>query len=259
MEKETVLITGASSGIGKEFAKIFAQNNYNLILHGRDKESLQSLKNQLQHNFQANAQLIIADLVKPNAVKNIFDMLKQKEIKINVLINNAGFGNHGAFKETNLQEETDMIAVNITALTQLTKYAIEQMDNKGMILNIASTAAFQPGPYMAVYFATKSYVLSFSEAIAAELEGTGIQVSVLCPGPTQSNFAKRAKMEGQGNFKGDIPTARAVAEYGFKEFMEGKTLIIHGSKNKLLATATRFIPRKNVVNMLKNMQKPKDI
>jgi len=254
------LITGASSGIGLEFAKVFAREGHNLVLVARSEETLKELKAQLEKEYDIKVKIIIQDLKYYNAPTLILDEVKRSKININILVNNAGFGNHGKFSDTYLETELEMIQVNITALTHLTKLFLKDMItyNNGRILNVASTAAFQPGPLMAVYFATKAYVLSFSEALAEELRDTKIRVTTLCPGPTATNFSKAANTQDTKMFGKNIPTGKEVAEYGYYALVNGKRVAIYGFKNKILAQSNRFAPRKMVTRMIKKIQDKKE-
>ncbi len=251
-----VLITGASSGIGLEFAKIFAKHGHNLVLVARSEETMKELKSHLEKNFGIEVRIIIQDLKYYNAPQAIYDAVQKEGVNVNILVNNAGFGNYGRFQETDLETELEMIQVNITALTHLTKLFLRDMvhNNNGRILNVASTAAFQPGPFMAVYYATKSYVLSFSEALSEELRGTKIKVTALCPGPTKTNFQKTAKIVGGDLFGKNIPTGKEVAEYGYDSMVLGRRVAIYGFKNRLFATLVRFFPRSLVTRMVRKMQ-----
>ena len=251
------LITGASSGIGYEFAHIFAREKYNLILVARSQEKLLELQKELEKTYGVTVRSIVSDLAAPEAAEHIFDQVKSLNVSIDILVNNAGFGLFGEFAKTDWAREEEMIQVNILSLTRLAKFFIPEMIEKkrGKILNVASTAAFFPGPLMAVYYATKAYVLSFSEALNSELEGTGVKVSALCPGPTASHFQQTAAADGVRTFAGSLPTAREVAEFGFKALMAGKSVAIHGMKNKLLIWFSRFLPRKTLVSQVKKIQR----
>jgi uncharacterized protein len=253
------LITGASSGIGLELAKVFAREGHNLVLVARSEETLKELKARLEEEFDVEVKIIIQDLKYYNAPTLIFDEVKRSRINVNILVNNAGFGIHGKFSESDLEAELEMIQVNITALTHLTKLFLKDMVvyNNGRILNVASTAAFQPGPLMAVYYATKAYVLSFSEALAEELQGTKIKVTTLCPGPTATNFSKNANVQDTKLFGSNIPTGKDVAEYAYNALINEKRVAIHGFKNKMLIQSSKFISRKTVTRMVKKMQEKK--
>jgi len=243
---KTALITGASSGLGKEFARIHASQGNNLVLIARSKDKLDALKLELETEFGISVCVISKDLSDQNAPKAVYEEVQALKIRVDYLINNAGFGDFGLFADTDWKKQMEMINLNITCLTYLTRLFLPDMiRNKfGKILNIASTAAFQPGPTMSVYFATKAYVLSFSEAIANELKGTGVTVTALCPGATATGF-KAASSLGESNlFKGNqIATSKEVAEFGYTKMMEGKTVVIPGIVNNLMAQSVRFAPR----------------
>jgi short-subunit dehydrogenase len=246
----TALITGASSGIGLELARVFAREGYSLALVARNRKRLEDLAAELK---PTHVQVIAKDLAKPEAPREIFEEASHAD----VLVNNAGFGVFGPFAETSLAEELEMIQVNITALVALTKLYLPGMIHarSGRVMNVSSTAAFQAGPLMAVYYASKAFVLSFSEAIANELDGTGVTVTALCPGPTETGFQERGRMEDSGLVKGKkIMDARTVAEAGFRGLMAGTTIVIPGLQNKLLAQSNRFAPRKMVTRIVRKMQ-----
>jgi len=253
---KTALITGASSGIGLELARIFAREKLNLVLVARSGEKLHELAIELK-NENIKVTVVAADLADARATGNIFRTLEQQNISIDFLVNNAGFGDFGFFIEADWLKMERMINVNITALTYLTRLFLPAMVKNGFgrIMNVASTAAFQPGPTMSVYYATKAYVLHFSEAIGNELEGTGVTVTALCPGATESGFQSVAGMEESKLVKGrKLPTAREVAEYGYKSMMKGKAVAIPGVFNYLLAQAPRFSPRSWVVKVARKIQ-----
>lgn len=240
------LVTGASSGIGLEIAHALAALGYNLILVARRESLLKEVAAQIEKKYSVTVQTFVEDLSLPSAVQDIVCALSEKEMTIDIVVNNAGFGVYGPFSTTALEQEREMIQVNISALTELTKAFLPAMIERkaGRILNIASTAAFQPGPYMAVYFASKAYVLSFSEALASELEGTGVTVTALCPGPTGTGFQTRASNADMKLFAdGKYMDARSVAEIGVDALFAGKAVAIAGFKNKLFVFLTRFIPR----------------
>lgn len=249
--KHTVLITGASSGIGKAFAELFAADGCPLVLTARNGVDLLTVQALLEVKYAASVNVIPIDLSAPNSPEELFQELQKQGITVDVLINNAGFGILGAFTETPLPDELSMIDLHVRNLTHLTKLFLPGMleRKQGGILNVASTAAFQPGPFMAVYYATKSYVLSFTEALASELRGTGIRVSALCPGPTETRFANRAKVENSKLFSSSLMNAKAAAYAGYVGYKEGKTVVIPGFRNRLMAASVRFAPR-NLVSMI---------
>lgn len=258
--KETVLITGATTGIGYQLSRLFAMNGYDLVIVARNQSELERLSKQWEKEFETNIYPIAKDLARPTAVTEITNDLKEQQIHIDILINNAGFGLFGSFIETPIQKELDMIQVNITALTELTKALVPGMvqRKKGKILNVASVAAFQSGPLMAVYFATKAYVLSFSEALTNELSEHGILVSVLCPGPTATEFEKRANLEQTKLFHRNVMQAEEVARTAYRQFMTGKTMIVPGATNWILVRSTRFLPRKMVTGFVRRLSSEKN-
>lgn len=244
--KKTALITGASGGIGYELSRIFASQGDNLVLVARSKDKLESLKSELETQTGISVYIITKDLSISSSPKEIYEELNAQKIRIDYLINNAGFGDFGFFSDCNWDKQLEMIQLNVIALTNLTRLFLPDMINNkyGKILNVASTAAFQPGPTMSVYFASKAFVLSFSEAIANELKGTGVTVTVLCPGATATGFKAAAALEESNLFKGNqIASSREVAEFGYKKMMSGKIVVIHGFINSLLAQSVRFAPR----------------
>ena len=252
--RETALITGASSGIGWDLAHIMA-TDFDLIVTARNQKKLEELASQLESAHGAHVHVIPADLARPQAPEEIFAEVARRGLPVDVLVNNAGFGSYGAFKSTSLQEELDMLQVNVTAVTHLTKLALRGMleRKRGRILNVASTAGFQPGPLMAVYYATKAYVISFSEAIANELKGSGVTVTCLCPGPTATEFATRADMEKSRLFMLGRMRSQDVARAGYKGMLRGKRLVIPGVMNKLVMQSVRFTPRKMVTAIAGNL------
>lgn len=251
------LITGASSGIGYEFAKLFAQNKYNLVLVARSEQKLKQIADELKQKYGIAVKLIPKDLSTLNSPTEIFTELQKAGVKVDILINNAGFATYGFFSEIDIDAELQMMQLNMVTLTLLTKLFVKEMikHKEGKILNVASTAAFQPGPLMAVYYATKAYVLSFSEAIANELEGSGVTVTALCPGPTESGFQSRANMESSKLVSGrQIMDAATVARIGYDGLMKGKTIVIPGLKNQLMTLSIRFTPRNLVTKIVRSMQ-----
>lgn len=255
--KRTALVTGASSGIGFELANVLAREKHDLVLVARSVDKLSALAADLINKYGTKVTVMANDLSKEEAPWQVFTQLKKENITVDILVNNAGFGDFGPFAETSWEKEKQMIDLNITALTELTKLFLDGMISRryGRIMNVASTAAFQPGPFMAVYYATKAYVLSFSEAIANELQGTGVTVTALCPGPTESGFVKAAALDDSKLFKNKkLPASREVAEYGYKAMMKGKTVAIHGTMNWIMANSVRFTPRKLVTAVVRKMQ-----
>ncbi|MEO0335049.1 MAG: SDR family oxidoreductase [Pseudomonadota bacterium] len=240
------LVTGASSGIGYEFAKILADDGYDVILVARREDRLQELKTEIQNSSQQKVEVIKADLQDPDQIVEVHNKAMKITDRLEVLINNAGFGQVGDFCDSDLDKNLKMIDLNVRALTHLTGLFATSMKQArlGYICNVASTAAFQPGPGMAVYFATKAYVLSFSEALAAELEEDNVFVSALCPGPTVSEFGKVANFSSSGVLKStSLPTSKEVAEFGYRAMKEGRSSAIHGTLNAIMAQSNRLVPR----------------
>ena len=249
----TALITGASVGIGLELARQFARGGYDLVLVARTEDKLKVVADEMR-KLGVRADYILSDLSKPEAPLALFSDVRNRDLTIDVLVNNAGFGALGKFHEIDPQRQLDMIQVNITALVELTHLFLQGMvaRNRGGILNVASTASFQPGPHMAIYYASKAFVLSFSEAIAEELRNTPITVTALCPGPTESEFRSRAKMDDSPAFRSKlIPTmtAAAVARAGYEGFVKGKRLVVPGLMNKVGVQANRLGPRRLITKV----------
>ncbi|PKD44148.1 SDR family NAD(P)-dependent oxidoreductase [Rhodohalobacter barkolensis] len=258
--KKTALITGASSGIGLELAKILAGDGYDLVITARREDRLIELKNELEDKSSAEVNIITADLSLPESPMNIYQYCEDQNIQINVLANNAGIGDYGLFHDSDWQKTATMIDLNIKSLTHLTRLFLPSMIDrkKGAILNIASTASFQPGPLMSVYYATKHYVLAFSEAIANEVQEYGIKVTALCPGPTQSEFQATANMEKSKLMdRFPMPTSKDVAEYGYKAMKKGKRVAVHGFMNKMMSKVVRILPKKWVTATVRKIQERK--
>ena len=260
-DHKTALITGASFGIGLEFARIFAREGYSLVLVARSADKLRQLASELEKAHGTRSLILATDLTEPGASAYLLDQTTRADIQVDVLVNNAGFGQYGLFVENDLEECLRQIQLNITTLTHLTRLYLPAMIEgakngpKGRgVLNVASTAAFQPGPLMAVYFATKAYVLHFSEALANELEGSGVTVTCLCPGATTTEFHKRANATGMKLLKMGSMDARTVAEDGYRAFVTGKPVVISGLKNWLVAQSVRFSPRRLVTAIARKTQ-----
>jgi len=253
---KTALITGASSGIGLELAKIHAQKGNNLVLVARSEQKLNDLKEQLESQYKIKASAIVLDLSNPDAAHQLFERTEKDGIKVDYLINNAGFGDFEEFHQSDLNKAMQMIDLNIKSLTILTRlYLTGMLERKsGKIMQLASTASFQPGPLMAVYYATKHYVLAFSEAIAEELDNSGVTVTALCPGPTASGFQNAADL-GDSKLVKDkkLPSSEEVAKYGYNAMIKGKRVAIHGFQNKLMAFSVRFTPRSWVTALVKKL------
>ena len=259
MNERTVLITGGSAGIGLELARLFARDNWKLVLLARHRQSLLEVSEQLSHEFGIQSQIIVADLSHPHAVEEAYSQLQERQTSIQCLVNNAGFGANGDVDELPLELQLDMIQTNVTALVELTQRLLPQlMYFRGKVLNVASTAAFQPGPHMAIYYATKAFVLSFSEAIAEELAPKGVHVSTLCPGPVPTGFQERAGIKETKLVKGPMTLpADEVARIGYEGLMKGKRLIIAGTLNRVMVQSLRFSPRRLVTKVSGALAKKK--
>ena len=245
----TALITGASGGIGYELSKLFAKDHRNLVLVARSGPRLAQVADELQRQFGVAVKTVALDLAAPAAPQSLYDQLQREGIAVDILINNAGYGKFGEFAEVPLEDSQGQIQLNLTALTDLTKLFLGPMLERrsGKIMNVASTAGFQPGPLMAVYYATKAYVISFSEALANELAHKGITVTCLCPGATETGFAGRAGNDQSRLFKKLRPMdAKTVARAGYQGLLKGKTLVIPGFRNWLVVESVRVSPRKLV-------------
>ncbi len=253
---ETALVTGASHGIGYELSRLLARNGCNLILVARNKQKLRQIADELKDSFGITTKIIVRDLSVGTAPEEIFAECEREAIPVDILVNNAGFQEYGPFSETDLQKELQMIQVHISALTHLTKLFLPAMLKRGQgrILNVGSTGSFTPGgPLNAVYCATKAYVLSFSEAIAEELNGSGVTVTALCPGATKTEFARRAHIEDIRLFKFErgVMDAGKVAEIGYQALMKGKRSIVAGMANKLTVFSLKYLPRRMMTTTAK--------
>ena len=255
-KKMTALVTGASGGIGEELARLFAADGHDLVLVARSRDKLARLAEELKEKHGVSARVLAADLARPESPQEIFEELSAEGVTVDALVNNAGFGSYGLFAETDLQQELEMLQVNVVALTHLTKLFLPSMlaRRRGYVMNVASTAAFQPGPLMTVYYASKAYVLSFSEALSNECEGTGVRVSALCPGPTETGFVAAAGMGDSKLFDRAVMNARTVAEAGYRGLLAGKPVVIPGFRNNLLARSIGLFPRGLVTKVVRGIQ-----
>ena len=256
------LITGASEGIGCELAKCFARERHDLVLVARSREKLERLAAELSASSGIRVATVVQDLSVEEGARRVFDEVGRRGIAVEFLVNNAAVGTYGLFAESDLERELAMMRLNMNSLTALTRLFLPQMLERrsGRILNVASTAAFQPGPLMAVYYASKAYVVSFTEALANELQGSGVTASVLCPGPTRSRFEERAGMGASRLFRlPGLMEASDVAESAYRELMKGKTTIIPGLRNKILAFSVRLGPRKLLPSIARWFQGPVDL
>lgn len=239
------LITGGSEGIGFELAKLFAADKHNLIIVARNKEKLEYTKNKIEKEYGIRVETIQCDLFMNEEFEKIIKFVEQRRITVDNLINNAGIGSFGYFHESESGLEEKLININIIALTNLTKYFLKMMIERGNggILNVASTAAFVGGPKMAMYYSSKAYVLSLTEALHDEVKELGVRVSCLCPGPVKTSFQEKSGIKKSKNAKRYLMSANDVAKYAYKNFLQGKVIIIPGYKNKLLVLGNKFIPR----------------
>ena len=258
--KNTALITGASSGIGKEFAHIHAENGGDLIIIARSKDKLNALKKELEKEHAVEVKVIVKDLTLSNAPKEVYDEVKQEGIDVDYLINNAGFGGHGKFHERAWEQDLAMINLNIVALTALTRFFLPDFVKRdsGRVLNVSSTASLMAGPLQAVYFATKAYVTSFSNAISEELSDTNITVTALLPGATETEFAKTSGMDKTDLFSKTF-SAREVAFAGYKGMMDGKLDVLAGLTltQKIMMNSIAFTPKKMLLKQVRKMQETK--
>lgn len=257
---KTALITGASFGIGLELSRIFAREGYSLVLVARSADKLRQLASELEKAHGTRSLILATDLAAPGAPAYVLDQTTRADITVDVLVNNAGFGQFGLFAENDLEECLKQIQLNATTLTHLTRLFLPGMIERksGRILNVASTAAFQAGPLMAVYYATKAYVLHFTEGIANELKGTGVTATCLCPGATITEFHKRANMTDIQLLRFGAMDARTVAEDGYLAMVAGKPVVISGFKNWLLAQSVRFSPRQLVTAVARKLQETRN-
>jgi uncharacterized protein len=254
---KTALITGASGGIGEEIARVLAKTGHNLVLVARTQSKLEALAKELSQTHGVQCQAIASDLTDPKASEVLVKTLEQRGIVIDILVNNAGFSHYGKFNELSWTDQWQLLQVNIVALSELTHRLLPGMVQRrfGRIMNVASTAAFMPGPLMSAYYASKAYVLSFSEGLQGELVGSGVSVTALCPGPTKSGFQARAKMEDSKLMRGsNLMEASTVAEEGVQAMLRGQSVIIPGLMNQMQANMPRFLPRGIVPGIVKSAQ-----
>lgn len=245
MPKKYVMITGASSGIGRELAKLFSRDGYHLILVARRLDKLDSLANELSALHGTTSTVIAKDLTSPTAPDELFQTLKEQAIELDVLVNNAGLNHYGKYHEVAFTHHHTLLQTNLNTLVKMTHLALEGMCKRGSgkILNIGSTASFVPGPRNAIYCASKAFVLSFSEGLSSDLEGTGVTVTTLCPGATKSEFAEKANLTKAPLFNHGVMGASDVAAIGYSALLAGKRTIVAGLLNNLLVISLRFTPR----------------
>jgi len=253
--KKTALITGASGGIGEALARLCAKGGFDLVLVARRQDRLDALADELG---RASCRVVAADLSDPAAPRAIFDRLAAQGVRVDALINNAGFAVNGAVAEASEARQVEMIQVNVAALAHLTRLFLPPMIARGWgrILNVASVAGFMPGPLMAGYYASKAFVVSYSEALAVELEGTGVAVTTLCPGPTATGFEAAAGAEGTPLFQSGVMAVEPVARAAYAAMMAGRGLIVPGLRNRLLVASTRFTPRRLLARIAKRLNAP---
>ena len=258
-EGQTALVTGASMGIGVDLAECFAKDGYDLVLAARSQDALKDVAGRLATKYEVKATPIAADLAQHGSGERLAAQIAARGLSIDVLVNNAGYGVAAAFAGSDRAGELGMIDVNVRALVELTHIYWPRMlgNRRGGVLNVASTAAFQPGPLMAVYYASKAFVLSFSEALWKEADGTGVHVSCLCPGPTVSKFRERA---GTGKTRlartGPPMSSIEVAEKGYRAWLENRRVIVTGARNAVVARMVPFLPRKVLLSMVHRLQSP---
>ena len=257
MQKKTALITGGSIGIGFELAKNFAAHGHDLILVARNRDTLEAAAGKIEGKYGVKVTTLAFDLSDPESPPKLFDLITGEAFHVDFLVNNAGFGLGGEFADTDVETELDMIQVNVAAVVHLTKLFLPGMIKRkeGRIMNVASTASFYPGPNAAMYYATKAFVLSFSEAIAEELRKTGVTVTALCPGPTQTEFFERSGTQNTRLFtQSMVASAEDVARYGYAAMMRGQRVAVPGMGNKILIQSGRLAPRRLVTMITRKIQ-----
>ncbi|GAA4728324.1 SDR family NAD(P)-dependent oxidoreductase [Flavisolibacter ginsenosidimutans] len=254
------LITGATSGIGYELAKLFAEDGYNLIIVARTQEDLQQKAQEFSQQYGVNIVPVAKDLIGENAAFELYDEVKAKNLTVDVLVNDAGQGQYGLFVESDIHRLLDIIHLNINSLTVLTHLFLKEMvaRNEGKILQLASIASQLPGPYQAVYHATKAYVLSFTEALVSELKDSAVTVTALQPGATDTDFFNKAEMQESKILDSKLSDPVQVAKDGYEALMSGDDKVISGFKNKMMVGMSNLMPESTVANQMKKMQEPKD-
>lgn len=255
---EFCLITGASGGIGMEFARVFAQNGHDLFLVARSRDKLETLKEELQARYAVEVMIYPADLTSSTELEKLYEYLNHRDLRVDVLVNNAGMGDLCAFLDSEWKRQQALLDLNITALVRLTYWIGNDMKKygSGKIINLSSVAAFSAGPNMALYYASKSFVLSFSEALSEEMKGSGVTVTALCPGPTATGFEKSANMGKSVMFSRFKPaTAAQVAQAGYRTAMLGKRVKYHGMITHTYSLLTRILPRSAALQLAKRMNR----
>jgi hypothetical protein len=247
--KGTALITGASAGLGRDYARLFAADGHDVVLVARRRERLEELARELRANHGIQAHALAFDLADPATPERLYAAVRERQLTIDFLVNNAGFGTVGAFAEADRRREVEMIQVNVTALVDITRLFLPDMlaRRRGHVLNVRSGAGFQPGPFMATYYASKAFVNSFTEALAWELGGTGVTATVSCPGATATEFADHAGNANSLLFKMGAADSRAVARQGYQAMTAGRRMVVHGLLSKLGVQALRVSPRAAVL------------
>ena len=258
MAKQRALITGGSVGIGAALADVFAAHGHDLILVSRSREKLEARGRAIRQQFGVDVICLPEDLADPEGARRLHQSIEGQGLEVDYLVNNAGVGLYGKFTTTDLDAEMKMIQLNVTSVVDLTKRFLPSMvaRRSGRILNVASTAAFAPGPWMSVYFATKGFLLSFSQAIEYELKTSGISVTTLCPGPTESEFKARAGSQRSRLFQSFVMDAPPVARAGYEGMMKGKSVVVPGLRNKLIPVGTRFAPRSLIAQLSYRAARP---
>lgn len=254
----TALVTGASGGLGLEFAKLLAKDGHDLLLVARNGHRLEEIKEELEKAHNVKVYFLACDLTEADGPDKVCEYAKDNSLDIDMLINNAGFGDFGNYLDAVWEKQRDMVNLNVLALMKLTRLLVPAMKEKGYgkVLNVASIASFQPGPLMSIYYATKAFVLSFSEALAVELKKTGVTVTALCPGPIRTCFEKTANLAYSGLFKNlKVASAEKVARFGYKKMKKGKVVAIQGGSNRLVVFSTRLAPRSLVRKVVYRIMK----
>ena len=256
MANETALITGASSGIGKEFARLFAADDSNLVLVARREDRLKALADELKSEFGVDVFILQKDLAEKNAPREIFETLQKEGMEIDVVVNSAGFGARGSFADLGEEAQIDMLQVNVVALTHLTRLFLPGIIERGRggILNVGSLAGFQPGPNLSVYYATKAYVLSFTEALSEEIKNPDIKITCLAPGPVRTEFGSKSELDDSLLFKLSLMDVEPVVKAGYEGFRKGKVIVVPGIKQQLIPFLIRFTPRFLVRKIVKSLQ-----